>query len=73
MYLVPDEIMPYFILLGQDSWIRFHLRSYQTLLSTPDGRILAELTLAHICDIDYGRASTYIRNYDAPGVAYHLI
>ena len=72
MYLVPDETMRYRILLGWDSWMRFHSRSYQTLPSTPDGRVLGELTLTHICDNNVGGASAYIRNCDAPEVAYHL-
>ena len=64
MYLVPDETMRCPILLGRDSWMRFHSRSYQTLPSTPDGRVLGELTLAHICDNNVG---------DDLEVAYHPI
>ena len=64
MYLVPYETMRCPILLGRDSWMRFHLRSYQTLPSTPDGRVLGELTLAHICDNNVG---------DDLEVAYHPI
>ena len=59
MYLVPDETMRCPILLGRDSWMRFHSRSYQTLPSTPDGRVLGELNLAHICDNNVGGASAY--------------
>ena len=73
MYLVPDETMRCPILLGQDSWMRSHSRSYQTLPPTPDGRVLGELTHAHICDNSGGGASAYIRNYDDLEVAYHLI
>ena len=53
--------------------MRFHSRSYHTLLSTPEGRVLSELTLAHICDNNVGAASPYICNCDAPEVACHLI
>ena len=53
--------------------MRFHSYSYQTLPSTPDGRVLGELTLAHICDNSGGGASAYIRNCDDLEVAYHLI
>ena len=73
MYLVPDETMRCPILLGRDSWMRFHSRSYQTLPPTPDGRVLGELTLAHICDNSGGGASAYILNCDDLEVAYHLI
>ena len=68
MHLVPDETMCCPILLGRDSWMRFHSRSYKTLTSTPDGRVLGELTLTHICDNNVGGASAYIRNCDAPEV-----
>ena len=67
-----DETMRCLI-LGRDSWMRFHSRSYQTLQSTPDRRVLGELTLAHICDNNVGVTSVYIRNCDAPEVAYNLI
>ena len=73
MYLVADETMRCHILLGRDSWMRFHSRSYQTLPSTPDGRVLGELNLTHICDNNLDGASAYIRTCDAPGIAYHLI
>jgi len=73
MYLVPDETMRCLILLGRDSWIRFHSHSYQTLPSTPDGRVFGELTLAHIFHNNVGGASAYIRNCDAPEVVYPLI
>ena len=73
MYIVPDETMPCPILLGPDSWMRFHSRSYQPLPLTPDGRVHGELTLAHIYDNNVGGASAYIRNCGAPEVGYHLI
>ena len=72
-YLVPDETMRCPILLRRDSWMRFYSRSYLTLPSTPDGRVLGNLTLAHICDNNLGGASPYIRNCDSSEVAYHLI
>ena len=71
--LVPDETMRFPILFRRDSWMRFHSRSYQTLPSTPDSRVHGELTLAHFCDNNHSGASVYIRNMDAPDVAYHLI
>ena len=55
------------ILLGRDSWMRFHSRSYQTL-PTPDGRVLGEFILVHICNNSGGGTSAYILE-----VAYHLI
>ena len=73
MYLVPDETMRCPIFLGRNSWMRFHSRSYQTIPSTPDGRVLGVLTLAHICDSSAGGASAYIRNCDDLEAAYNLI
>ena len=73
MYLVPNETMRCPILLGRDSWMRFHSRSYQTLPSTPGGRVLGELTLTHICGNNLSGASAYIRNCDDLEVAYRLV
>jgi len=70
---IPDETMRCPIRLGLDSWIRFHSRSYHTLPSTPDGRVLGELALLRICDNEPGGASAYICNCDPSDVAYHLI
>ena len=67
MYFVPDGTMRCRILLGRDSWMRFHSRSYQTL-PTPDGRVLGEFILVHICNNSGGGTSAYILE-----VAYHLI
>ena len=38
MYIVSNETMRCPLFLGRDSWMRFHFRSYQTLLLHPDGR-----------------------------------
>ena len=48
IYIVPNETMGCPLLLGRDSWMRFHSRSYQTLAPTHDGRIFGELTISHI-------------------------
>ena len=70
MYLVPNQTMRCPILLGRDSWMRFHSRSYQTLSLTSLGRVLGELTISHVCD---NGTFTYTRNCDALNVTYHLI
>ena len=72
MYLVPNETMRRPILLGRDSWMRFHSRSYQTLPPTSDGRVLGEFTPTHIGDNSGSGASAYIRNCDDLEVTYHL-
>ena len=72
MYIVPNETMRCPLLLGQDSWMRFHPRSYQTLSPQPDGRIFGELTLS-LCDDNLGSAAAYILNREAPDAAYHLV
>ena len=72
MYLVPNETMRCPILLGRDSWMRLHSRSYRTLPPASDGRVFGELTLAHIGDYSDSGASAYIRNCDDLEVAYHL-
>ena len=61
------------ILLGRDSWMRFHSRSYRTLAPTPDGHVFGELTLAHINDHSDSGASAFIRTCDDLEVAYHFI
>ena len=48
-------------------------RSYYTLPSTPDGGVLVDLTLAHICGKDPDDASICILICNASNVAYHLI
>ena len=72
MYIVPKETMRCPLLLGRDSWMRFHSRSYQTLSPQPDGRIFGELTLS-ICDDNLGSAAAYIRNRETSNAAYHLV
>ena len=72
MYIVPNETMRCPLLLGHDSWMRFHSRSYQTLSPQPDGSIFVELTLA-LCDDNLGSAAAYIRNREAPNAAYRLV
>ena len=72
MYIVPNETMRCPLLLGRDSWMRFHSRSYQTLPPLPDGRTFGELTLSP-CDGNLGSAAAYTRNHEAPANAYHLV
>ena len=72
MYIVPNETMRCPLLLGRDSWMRFHSRSYQTLSQQPDGRIFGELTLS-LCDDNLGNAAAYIRNNETPNAASHLV
>ena len=72
MYIVPNETMRCPLLLGRDSWMRFHSRSYQTLPPHPDGRTFGELTLSPSGD-NLGSAAAYIRNHEAPVNAYHLV
>ena len=72
MYIVPNETMRCPLLLGRDSWMRFHSRSYQTLPPHPDGRTFGELTLSP-CGDNLGSAAAYIRTHEAPANAYHLV
>ena len=37
IYIVPNKAIQSPLLLGRDSWMRFHFRSYQTLAPTSDG------------------------------------
>ena len=71
MYIVPNETMRCPLLLGRDSWMRFHSRSYQTLPPHPDGRTFGELSSP--CGDNLGSAAAYIRNHEAPANAYHLV
>ena len=64
MYIVPNETMRCPLLLGRDSWMRFHSRSYQTLSPQPDGRIFGELTLS-LCDDNLGSAAAYIHDRES--------
>ena len=72
MYIVPNETMRCPLLLGRDSWMRFHSRSYQILSPQPDGRILGELTLS-LCDDNLGSAAANIRNRESSDTVYHLV
>ena len=72
IYFVPNETMRCPLLLGRDSWMRFHSCSYQTLWPQPDGRTFDELTLSH-CDDNLGSAAAYIRNHEVSDAAYHLV
>ena len=72
MYIVPNETMRCPLLLGRDSWMRFHSRSYQTLSPQPDGRIFGELTLS-IGDDNLGSTAAYIRDRASSDAAYHLV
>ena len=72
MYIVPNETMRCPLLIGRDSWMRFHSRSYQTLSPQPDGRIFGELTLS-LCDDNLDRAAAYIRDRESSDAVYHLV
>ena len=72
MYIVPNKTMRCLLLLGRDSWMRFHSRSYQTLPPQPDGRIFGDLTLSS-CDDNFSSAAAYIRNCETLDAAYHLV
>lgn len=53
--------------------MRFHSHSYQTLPSTLDGPVFCELTLSNACDNNTVDAAAYIRNCDAPDLAYSVV
>ena len=72
MYIVPNETMRCPLLLGRDSWMRFHSRSYQKLSPQPDGRVFGELNLS-LCDDNLGSAAAYIRNHEVSDAAYHVV
>ena len=72
MYIVPNETMRCPLLLGRDSWMRFHFRSYQTLSPQPDGRVFGELTLS-IGDDHLGSAAAYMRDHASSDNVYHLV
>ena len=72
MYILPNETMRCPLLFGRDSWMRFHSRSYPTLLLQPDGRVFGGLTLS-LCDDNLGSAAAYIRNHEVSNAAYHLV
>ena len=72
IYIVPNETMRCPVLLDRDSWMRFYLRSYQTLSPQTAGRIFGELTFS-LCDDNLGSAAAYIRNHEISDAAYHLV
>ena len=72
MYIVPNETMRCPLLLGRDSWMRFHSRSYQTLSPQPDSRIFGELTLS-LCDDNLVSAAAYIHDRESSDAVYHLV
>ena len=72
MYIIPNETKRCPLLLGRDSWMCFHPRSYQTLSPQPDGRVFVKLTLS-LCDDSLGSAAAYIRNHEVSDAAYHLV
>ena len=61
IYIVPNKTMRCPFLLGRNSWMRFHSRSYQTLAPKSDSRIYGELTLSLTFDDAYNSAAAYIR------------
>ena len=73
MYIVPNKTMRCPLLLGRNSWMRFHTSSYQTLAPTHDGRIFGELTLSHAFDNAHNSAAAYIHSGETPDAAHHLI
>ena len=73
IYIVPNKTMRCPLLLGRNSWMRFHTRSYQTLAPTHDGRIFGELTLSHTFDNAHNSAAAYIHSCETPDAAHHLV
>ena len=73
MYIVPNKAMRHPLLLGLDSWKRFHSWSYETLAPTPDRRLFGELTLSHTFEDACNSAAAYTRSGEAPDAAYHLV
>ena len=71
--IVPNKTMRCLLLLGRDSWMRFHSRSYQTLAPTSDGGVFGELTLSHTFDDAYNSATAYIRSCETTNVVHHLV
>ena len=73
LYIVLNESMRCPLLLGRDSWMRFHSRSYQALTPTPDSRIFGELTLSHTFGDACNGAAAYVHSHGAPNTAYRLV
>ena len=72
IYIIPNKTMRCPLLLGRDSWMRFHSRSYQTLVPASDGRIFGELTLSHTFDNAYTSATAYTRSCETTNVVHQL-
>ena len=72
VYIAPNKTMRCPLLLGRDSWMRFHSRSYQTLAPTPDGRLFGELALSYTFDDAHNNATACIGNCEAPDAPYPL-
>ena len=73
IFIVLNRTMRCPLLLGRDSWMRFHSRSYQTLAPTSYGRVFGELILSHTFDDAYNSATAYIRSCDTTNVVHHLV
>ena len=73
IYIVPNETMRCPLLLGRDSWMCFHSRSYQTLTPTLDGRLFGKLTLSHTFGDARNSAAAYVHSHGATDTAYHLV
>ena len=73
MYMVPNKAMQCPLLIGRDSWMRFHTHSYQMLAPTHDGRILGELTLSHTFSSAHNSTAAYIHSCETLDAAHHLI
>ena len=73
MYIVASKTMRCPLLLGRDSWMRFHTRSYQTLALKYDGRIFGELTLSHTFSDAHNSTAAYIHSCETLDAAHHLI
>ena len=73
IHIVPNKTMRGPLLLGQDSWIRFHSRSYEMLSPTPDGRLCGELILLHTFGDACNSAAAYISSCEATATVYHFV
>ena len=73
IYIVSNRTMRCPLLLGRDSWMLFHSRSYETLALASDGRVFDELTLSHTFDDAYSSATAYIRSCKTTKVVHHLV
>ena len=73
IYIVPNKAMRCPFLLGRNSWMRFHSRSYQTLAPKSDSRIYGELTLSLTFDDAYNSAAASIRSRETPDAVHYLV